>query len=83
MPIMLFAGFIFGKWIGTIYAIFALTTGAVFLYLFSNYFLKDLIEEKFSKKFKWLYEKYYFFAYVLWHGALHLRLKGQETHLLH
>ena len=58
MPIMLFAGFIFGKWIGTIYAVFALTTGAVFLYLFSNYFLKDLIEEKFSKKFSNLNDKF-------------------------
>ncbi len=75
MPIMLFAGFIFGKWIGTIYAVFALTTGAVFLYLFSNYFLKDLIEEKFSKKFKWLYEKFkkneffYFLLYRLVGGV--------------
>ena len=74
-PIMLVAGFMFGNWIGTLYAVFALTTGAVFLYLFSNYFLKDLIEEKFSKKFKWLYEKFkkneffYFLLYRLVGGV--------------
>ena len=51
MPIMLIAGFIFGKWFGTIFAVIGLSTGAVFLYLFSNFFFKDLIEQKFSKRF--------------------------------
>ena len=57
-PIILIAGFIFGKWIGSLYAIFGLTFGATLLYIFANYFLKDLIEEKFSKKFSNLNEKF-------------------------
>ena len=50
-PIVLVAGFIFGKWIGTLTATFGLSIGATLLYLFANYFIKDLIEQKFSNKF--------------------------------
>jgi uncharacterized membrane protein YdjX (TVP38/TMEM64 family) len=57
-PIVLIAGFIFGKWIGTLAATISLTIGATLLYLFVNYFLKDLIEEKFSKKFYFLNDKF-------------------------
>ena len=58
LPILLLAGFIYGKWIGTLLAMFGLAIGATFLYVFSNYFLKDLIEEKFSKKFSNLNYKF-------------------------
>ena len=51
-PVVLIGGFIFGKWIGTILCIFGLSVGATFLYLFGNYFLKDLIREKFLNKFQ-------------------------------
>jgi len=57
-PIPLIAGFIFGKWIGTLTATLGLTIGATLLYLFANYFLKNLIEEKFSKKFYFLHDKF-------------------------
>ena len=57
-PILLIAGFIFGKWIGSFYAIIGLTVGATLLYIFANYFLKDFIEENFSKKFSNLNEKF-------------------------
>ena len=57
-PILLISGFIFGKWVGSIYAIFGLTIGATMLYTFANYFLKDLVREKFSKKFSNLSEKF-------------------------
>ncbi len=57
-PIMLVAGFMFGNWIGTLFAIIGFSLGGTFLYLFSNYFLKDFIEEKFSKKFSLLYDKF-------------------------
>ena len=50
-PIALLGGFIFGKWLGTIVVVFGLSIGATFLYIFGNYFLKDLIKEKFLKKF--------------------------------
>ena len=51
-PIALLGGFIFGKWIGTIVVVLGLSFGATFLYIFGNYFLKDIIREKFSKKFQ-------------------------------
>ena len=51
-PIALFGGFIFGKWVGTIVVILGLSIGATFLYIFGNYFLKDLVREKFLNKFK-------------------------------
>ena len=57
-PIMIVGGFIFGKWIGTIYAALGLTVGATLLYIFANYFLIDLIEKKFYKKFLILIEKF-------------------------
>ena len=57
-PILLLSGFIFGKWVGTIYAVLSLSIGATLLYIFANYFLKDLVEEKFSKKFSNLNEKF-------------------------
>ncbi len=57
-PVTLTAGFIFGKWLGTFLALSGLTIGATFLYLFSNYFIKDLIEEKFSEKFSNLKNKF-------------------------
>jgi uncharacterized membrane protein YdjX (TVP38/TMEM64 family) len=57
-PIFLISGFIFGKWIGSVYAVLALTIGATLLYMFANYFLKDLVEEKFSKRFSNLNEKF-------------------------
>jgi len=50
-PIVLVGGFIFGKWFGTLLTVFGLSFGATLLYIFANYFLKETIEEKFSKKF--------------------------------
>ena len=46
-PIAIFGGFIFGKWIGSIIVVFGLSIGATLLYVFANYFLKDLIKEKY------------------------------------
>ena len=57
-PILLLSGFIFGKWFGSIYAILSLSIGATLLYMFANYFLKDLVEEKFSRKFSNLNAKF-------------------------
>ena len=51
-PIALLGGFILGKWIGVIVVVFGLSIGATFLYIFGNYFLKDLIKEKFLNKFQ-------------------------------
>ena len=57
-PVFLVGGFIFGKWLGTLIIVFGLSIGATFLYMFTNYFLKDLIEEKFSSRFNNLTEKF-------------------------
>ena len=51
-PIILFAGFVFGNWFGTLLLITGMTIGATGLYIFANYFLKDLIRQKFLSKFK-------------------------------
>ena len=51
-PIALIGGFIFGKWIGTFVVVLGLSIGATFLYMFGNYFLKDLIREKFLSKYQ-------------------------------
>ena len=51
-PIALLGGFLFDKWIGTSLVVIGLSIGATFLYMFGNYFLKDLIREKFLNKFQ-------------------------------
>ena len=57
-PIMLIGGFIFGKWLGTFLVVISLCSGATLLYIFANFFLKDIVEEKFSKRFYNLIEKF-------------------------
>jgi uncharacterized membrane protein YdjX (TVP38/TMEM64 family) len=51
-PVALLAGFIFGKWFGVLLIILGLTIGATLVYIFANYFFKDLIKKKFLNKFK-------------------------------
>ncbi len=57
-PVFLVGGFIFGKWLGTLLVVFGLSIGATLLYMFANYFFKDLVEEKFSSRFSNLTEKF-------------------------
>ena len=57
-PVFLVGGFIFGKWLGTLVVVFGLSIGATFLYIFANYFLKDLVEEKLSSRFSNFTEKF-------------------------
>ena len=57
-PLALFSGFIFGKWFGLLFAIIGMTLGATLLYVFANYFLKELIRDKFLDRFKNLEEKF-------------------------
>ena len=51
-PVALLGGFIFGKWLGTFLVALGLAIGATFLYIFGNYFLKDIIKDKFLIKYK-------------------------------
>ena len=50
-PILIFAGFVFGKWWGILIVLVASTIGATLLYLLANLFFKELIKEKLGKKF--------------------------------
>ena len=70
-PIFLIGGFFFGKWLGSILVIFSLSVGATLFYIFVNFFLKDLVKEKFGKKYSFLITKFekneflYFLIYRL------------------
>ena len=57
-PVSLLAGFILGKWVGTITVVLGLSIGATFLYIFGNFFLKDFVREKFLNKFQNLDDKF-------------------------
>tara|TARA_Y100000590_G_scaffold331558_1_gene376752 strand:+ start:1054 stop:1773 length:720 start_codon:yes stop_codon:yes gene_type:complete len=57
-PLVLMAGFIFDKWIGLLLSLTSLTIGATLLYIFANFFFKDLIREKFLNKFSNLESKF-------------------------
>ena len=57
-PVAIFAGFIFGKWLGVLFVATGLTIGATCLYVFANFFLKDLIKEKFFFRFQNLEKKF-------------------------
>ena len=57
-PIILFAGFVFGNLLGTLLLIIGMSIGATGLYIFANYFLKDLIKKKFLIRFKKLELKF-------------------------
>jgi uncharacterized membrane protein YdjX (TVP38/TMEM64 family) len=51
-PLALFAGFVFGKWLGALISIISFSIGATLLYYLANFFFKDFIKNKFSKKMK-------------------------------
>ena len=51
-PFAILSGFIFGKWIGLILIVFGGAIGATSLYIFANYFLKNIIKEKFLSKYQ-------------------------------
>ena len=57
-PVALLGGFIFGKWIGTLLVVLGFSIGGTFIYLFGNYFLKELIREKFLNRFQNLEQKF-------------------------
>ena len=57
-PLALLAGFIFGKWLGLLFAVIGMTIGASLLYSFANFFLKEMIKDRFLNRFKSLEEKF-------------------------
>ena len=52
LPAALLAGFIFGKWLGIFLLVVAMSIGATILYIFGNFFLKEIIKKKFLARFK-------------------------------
>ncbi|MDC1031980.1 VTT domain-containing protein [Candidatus Pelagibacter sp.] len=52
LPAGLLAGFIFGKWLGTFILVIGMTIGATILYMFGNYFFKEVIKQKFLNRYK-------------------------------
>jgi uncharacterized membrane protein YdjX (TVP38/TMEM64 family) len=57
-PLALFAGFIFGKWFGLFFTVIGLSIGATLLYICANYFLKEMIRDRFLNRFQKLEEKF-------------------------
>ena len=57
-PLALFAGFIFGKWFGLLFTVMGMSIGASLLYIFANYFLKEMIRDRFLNRFQKLEEKF-------------------------
>jgi uncharacterized membrane protein YdjX (TVP38/TMEM64 family) len=57
-PLALFAGFVFGKWFGSIVYCYRMSIGATLLYIFANYFLKEMIRDRFLNRFQKLEEKF-------------------------
>jgi uncharacterized membrane protein YdjX (TVP38/TMEM64 family) len=67
-PLALFAGFIFGKWLGTLISVVSFSIGATLLYCMANFFFKDFIKKKFSvkiEKFINLFNKNNFLYFTL------------------
>ena len=68
-PVAFLSGFIFGKWIGTLIVALSLSIGALLLYLVTIFFFKDVIINKFPKKFiflKYLFRKNEFFYFLIY-----------------
>ena len=56
MPLLVFAGFVFGNWWGILLALTATTIGAAALYILASFFFRDIIQEKLAPKFSKLKE---------------------------
>jgi uncharacterized membrane protein YdjX (TVP38/TMEM64 family) len=53
-PLLLFSGFVFGKWWGMLIVLTSTTIGATLLYILVNFFFKDMVEKKLAPKFSQL-----------------------------
>jgi len=68
LPILMTAGILFGKWLGTLVAVTSMSIGALLLYIIANFFFVDLVnrllEKKFSNYIK-LFKKNEFFYFFI------------------
>ena len=51
LPLLIFSGFVFGKWWGTIIVVTGVTIGATLLYILANFFFRNFIKQKLVPKF--------------------------------
>ena len=71
-PISLIAGFLFGKFFGTLISVFGFTIGCILLYILANQYFKDLIFKKLSgkiSKFKDMFNKNEFLYFMIFRFA--------------
>ena len=50
-PLLVFSGFVFGKWWGTLIVVTSVAIGATLLYMLANFFFQDVIKQKLVSKF--------------------------------
>ena len=84
LPIVITSGILFGKWIGTLISVAAVSTGALLLYIIVNFFFKDLINSILVKKFSKyinLFEKNEFLYFFIFRatGGLGIPFPLQNT----
>ena len=58
MPLLVFSGFVFGKWWGILIVLTSTTIGATLLYSLVGFFFRDFIKQKLAPKFSKLKEFY-------------------------
>ena len=58
MPLLIFSGFVFGKWWGILIVLTSTTIGATLLYMLVGLFFREAIKEKLAPKFSKLKEFY-------------------------
>jgi len=54
LPILIFSGFVFGKWWGIIIILASTTIGATLLYILAGFFFREIIKKKLAPKFSTL-----------------------------
>jgi uncharacterized membrane protein YdjX (TVP38/TMEM64 family) len=55
-PLVIFSGFVFGKWWGVLIVLTSISIGAALLYMLAGFFLRDVIKKKLAPKFSKLKE---------------------------
>ena len=51
MPLLIFSGFVFGKWWGITIVLISTTIGATLLYILVGFFFREMIEKRLAPKF--------------------------------
>ena len=66
-PIAIFSGFVFGQWIGTLISVVAFSIGSTLLYLFAQYYFRNLVINHLAskiEKYKDLFKKNELFYFM-------------------